>query len=110
MGGSFGSPQPGVIRWRSANKGDGEEERDAPKPLLRVEAPKTIQRGRYSNDDSATLTMEDMAAMQGNVQKYTREENRLEEDVVETVYESTVLSEDDPYVKKLRAKMNAKAE
>merc|ERR1712228_981095 len=109
MGGSFGSPQPGVIRWRSANKGDGEEERDAPKPLLRVEAPKSIQRGRYSNDDSATLSMEDMAVMQENVQKYQREEIRPEESFG-TVDESTVLSEDDAYVKKLRAKMEAKAE
>jgi len=113
--GSFGNPQPGLIRWRSANRDDGEDAgRDDcteknQSALVKVEAPKSIQRGRYSNDDSATLSMEDMAVMQENVQKYQREEIRPEESFG-TVDESTVLSEDDAYVKKLRAKMEAKAE
>lgn len=110
--GSFGAPQQGLIRWRSANRegdeGDREQNEDKA-PLAKVEAPKTIQRGKYSNDDSAALSMEDIAVMQENVVKYQREEIRPEEDI-ETVDESKVLSEDDAYVKKLRAKMEAKAE
>ena len=111
--GSFGSPQPGLIRFRSANR-DGEEgderqqlDRKSNK-VVKVEKPKTIQRGKYSNDDSATLSMEDMAVMQENVVKYQREEIRPEEDI-ETEDESTVLDEEDAYVKKLRAAMEAKA-
>ena len=63
---------------------------------------------KHANDDSATLSMEDMAVMQENVVKYQREEIRPEEDI-ETEDESTILDEEDAYVKKLRAAMEAKA-
>lgn len=108
--GSFGSPQHGLIEWRCAKNGDAAEDGERDKSeLLEVEAPKRIQRGKYSKDESPTLSMEDMAVMQESVQKYQREEIRPEESF-ETVDESIVLSEDDAYVKKLRATMETKAE
>jgi len=107
--GSLGSPQPGLIEWRCSKNGDAEDGARDENELLEVETPNSIQRGKYSKDASATLSMEDMAVMQENVQKYQREEIRPEENF-ETVDESTVLPEDDVYVKKLRAKMETKAE
>jgi serine/threonine protein kinase len=109
--GSFGSPKTGLIRWRSCERTPSSERDDAEKgtKAVKVEPPKSIQRGRYSKDESVTLTIEDITAMQECVQKYKREELRPEEEL-EVKDESTVLSEDDAYVKKLRAKMEAKAE
>jgi serine/threonine protein kinase len=114
--GSFGSPQQGLIRWRSAERSAPGEREDAEdekasykKSMAKVVPPKSIQRGKYSKDENVTLSLEDMAAMQECVQKYKREELRPEESL-EAKSESIELPEDDAYVKKVRAKLEAKTE
>lgn len=109
--GGFASPMQGIPQFMSAGKinpDDPEENHDA-EALVKVEAPKSIKRGRYSKDENVTLSLEDMAAMQESVQKYKRDELRPEEKLTEND-DSIALSEDDAYVKKLKIMAEAKAE
>lgn len=108
MNAGGGGIMPSPMQWRSAQKmpehdQTQEEEDREEEPLTISIAPKTIQRGRYSEDEAVTLSMEDMAALQEKVEKYQRDELRPEEEIA--TVKPTVLSEEDAYVKKLRAKM-----
>ena len=113
MGGGMQHPSP---MFQSATKyvvdGDengeeegGNDEDDGRATTIKVESPKKIQSGKYSQDKD--VSAEDLSAMMETVIKYSRESIRRdhEEEIVTTVAEATVLSsEDDDYVKALLAK------
>jgi hypothetical protein len=102
MGG--GAPQP-LIRWRSANRDkkseeSGKEEDDKENRTIKVLKPGEIKSGRYSKED--TVSPEDMAVMLETVTKYERDDPNPSEEI--TPVDSTVLSDDDSYVKALKEK------
>lgn len=91
-----------VIPFRSATRGENDDECKTEEKEVKVLPPDEIQPGRYSGKEDGIPT-EDMEAMLEKVEPYHRKELRPEEDLASVL--PTALTDEDPYVQAQRSKM-----